>query len=141
MEETGSKSLSIVLYNESDEAFEIFRKELIPYIIDVRGEKVKLDAGDYVHFMEHEYMLSRIRWIPETLRNPEEIRRDFHKYLPFREIYVNTVYCHEKDCPGSSHLIVVDRRQELKLWTSFIVRGDYLKRVKEGELLWKPENS
>lgn len=136
-----SKKRNIVPYNESSEAFEIFRRELIPYIIDVRRERVKIEAGDYVHFMEHEYMLSRIRWIYETLKNPEEIRRDFHRHLPFREIYVNTIYCNEEDCSGSPHLVIVDRRQGLKLWTSFIPRDDYMERVKRGKLLWKPEDN
>lgn len=136
-----SKKLSIIPYNESDEAFGIFRKELIPWIIDVRGERVKVDAGDYAHFMEHEYMLNRIRWIPETLKNPEEIRRDFHRHLPFREIYLNTIYSNKEDCLGSPLMIIVDRRHALKLWTSFIPRNDYIKRVKGGKLLWKPEDN
>lgn len=133
------KRKSIVPLNSIDEAFEKY-SELMPDITDVRGERVNFDLGSYTHLLDDEDRLRRIGWIRETLGNPEEIRRDFVKEFPFREIYINTVHESEEDRIGESFLVVVDRRVALHFWTAFTPIDRYLQRVKRGKLLWRPES-
>jgi hypothetical protein len=133
------KRKSIVPFNLVEEAFEK-HSEFMPAITDVRGERVNFDLGSYTHLPDDEDRLRRIGWIRETLENPEEIRRDFVKEFPFREIYLNTVYESEKDRMGEPFLVAVDRRVTLNFWTAFTPSEGYLQRVKRGKLLWRPEN-
>ena len=133
------KRKSIVPLNLVEEAFEKY-SEFMPAITDVRGERVNFDLGSYTHLLDDEDRLRRIGWIRETLENPEEIRRDFVKEFPFREIYLNTVYESEEDRMGEPFLVVVDRRVTLNFWTAFTPSERYLQRVKRGKLLWRPEN-
>ena len=39
---------SVVPLNTASEAFELFHRLLVPFIVDARGEKVYFDIGDYV---------------------------------------------------------------------------------------------
>lgn len=85
-------------------------------------------------------MSVRVRWISETLRNPEQIRR--HRIFPNREVYINTVFESADDERGTTHIVVVQREfGQLKLWTSFIPRNPerYLEQLERGELLWRAE--
>jgi len=133
---------SVVALNEPDEALEIFKQELMPAVKDVRGELVACDLGDYVHIvLNHAEMAIRVRWIVETLRNPEQIRR--HRIFPNREVYINTVFESEDDEEGTMHIVVIQREVgRLKLWTSFIPRNPerYLNQLERGELLWQAES-
>ncbi|HID61325.1 MAG TPA: hypothetical protein EYP49_01060 [Anaerolineae bacterium] len=115
------KRKSVVSLNSVEEAFEKY-SELMPAITDVRGGRVNFDLGSYTHLIDDEDRLRRIGWIRETLENPEEIRRDFVKEFPFREIYLNTVYESEEDCTGEPFLVGVDRRVALHFWTAFTRR-------------------
>lgn len=130
------KSKSVVPLNRREEGFLIFNDELTPDLIDVRGETVYIDLGDYTHLLGHAEMLSRIRWIKETLQNPEEIRQ--HRSKPYREIYLNTIYAETDEPYGETHLVVVNRGQSLKFWTSFIPDASYAVGLRKGKLLWKP---
>lgn len=112
----------------------------MPAITDVRKEGIDFDLGSYTHLLDDEDRLRRIGWIRETLENPEEIRRDFVKEFPFREIYLNTVYESEEDRLGEPFLVVVDRRVTLHFWTAFTPSERYLQKVRRGKLLWRPEN-
>ncbi len=133
------KRKSIVSLNSFEEAFEKY-SEFMPAITDVREEKINFDLGSYTHLLDDEDRLRRIGWIRETLENPEEIRRDFVKEFPFREIYLNTVYESEEDRLGEPFLVIIDRRVTLHFWTAFAPSERYLQRVKRGKLLWRPEN-
>ena len=91
------KHRRIVSLNRVDESLALFNQMLVPFVIDVRGEEVYFDLGDYVHLLDDEERLQRIRWIRETLVNPEEIRRSHLKSKPFREVYIATIYESEDD--------------------------------------------
>jgi hypothetical protein len=135
------KQRSQVPLNDPSDAFVIFRDELTPSIIDVRGEQVSIDLEDFAHLWAHVEMLSRIRWIGETLRNPEEIRQHPNKNKRYREIYLNTVFTDENDQTGEPHLVVVHRGLKLKFWTSFVPdRPGYVEQMRKGKLLWKPSD-
>lgn len=86
------KRRSVVQLNTPDEALTLFNELLVPSVTDVREEMVFVDIGDYVHLMQEEQRLERIRWILETLTNPEEVRKGHRKETPFREVYINRVY-------------------------------------------------
>lgn len=135
------KPRSQVPLNDPSDAFVIFRDELTPGVTDVRGENVEIDLGDYAHLWAHAEMFSRIRWIAETLRNPEEIRQHPWKEKRNREIYPNTVFTDKTDQTGEPHLVVVSRGLGLKFWTSFIPEeSEYIERMRKGKLLWKPDD-
>jgi len=138
-----TKRKSIVPLNDPDDSFRLFGEKLVPSIVDVRGEEIAVDFGDYVHgVLDHPEMPSRVNWIVETLRNPEEIRRHWDKRLRHREIYVNTIYQDREDRVGEMHLVIVQRTLAgLRFWTTFIPqnREKYTRLVKKGELLWKPK--
>lgn len=135
---------SIVPLNETRDSFNLFQDQLVPTIIDVRGETVEVDLGDYLHgILDHPEMPERVNWIIETLRNPAEIRRHWDRRLRHREIYVNTIYASEDDLDGELHLVIVERRPGgLRLWTTFVPwdQGKYERLVRRGELLWKPRD-
>jgi hypothetical protein len=135
---------STVPLNDPRGSFDLFNEKLVPAIVDARSEKVEVDLGDYLHgVLDHPEMPSRINWIVETLQNPEEIRRHWDKRLPYREVYVNTIYQSEEDIEGEMHIVVVDRRWDrLRFWTTFVTKDParYSKLVGKGELLWKAEN-
>jgi len=136
-----SKRKSIVPLNSLDEALTLFNELLTPSVTDARGEIVFVDIGDYVHLMQEEQRLERIRWILETLTNPEEIRKGHRKETPFREVYINTVYRDEQDMEGKPFVVGVKRRfQGLDFRTAFIPRPSYLAKVRKGRLLWKAED-
>ena len=129
------KHKSVVPLNVAAEAFALY-SELMPSVTDVRGEKVLFDLGTFAHLLRDEERLERIGWIGETLRNPEEIRRDFDKRFPYREIYVNTVYEDSADQYGEPFVVVIDRRLDLNFWTAFVPDERHLRRVRRGRLLW-----
>jgi hypothetical protein len=69
-----AKLKSIVALNGADDALEIFRQKLLPFVLDVRNKRIDVDLGDYAHvILDHPEMQSRVGWIEETLKNPEEI--------------------------------------------------------------------
>lgn len=128
----------IVPLNDSSDALNVFKAELMPFTQDARGETVLCDLGDYAHIvLDHAEMPSRVRWIKQTLTSPEEIRR--HRIFPDREVYINTLYEDERDDDGEMHVVVVTRRLvHLKLWTSFVPSNPerYREQVERGGLLW-----
>ena len=107
--ETLRKRKSIVSLNSVEEAFEKY-SELMPAVNDVRAEKIRFDLGSYTHLLQYEGRVQYISWIKETLVNPEEIRQNFDRRFPFREIYINTVYESSDDPFGRPFIVVVDRR-------------------------------
>ncbi len=135
---------SIISLNDPQVSFELFKEKLVPSIADARGEKVNVDLGDYLHgILDHPEMPNRINWIVETLQSPEEIRRHWDRRLPYREVYVKTIYQSEEDFEGEMHIVVVDRRWgKLRFWTTFIPKDPqkYSRLVRKGKLLWKAEN-
>jgi len=131
----------VVSLNDIEEAFELFMALLVPSVIDVRGEEVGFDIGDYVHIMDDEQRLERIRWIEATLVNPEEIRKGHLKEIPFREVYISTICRSEDDLQGQPFIVGVNRRYGgLDFRTAFVPKPGYLEQVKKGRLLWKVKN-
>ena len=132
-----SKHRRIVSLNRVDESLALFNQMLIPFVIDVRGEEVYFDLGDYVHLLDDEERLQRIRWIRETLVNPEEIRRSHLKSKPFREVYIATIYESEDDLTGEPFVVGVDRKLgRLDFRTALVPEASYLKQLRKGRLLW-----
>ena len=134
-----AKSRSIVPTNSEAEAFELFSNLLMPSVQEVRGEPVYFDLGGFTHLQRRPDRLIFIRWIRETLQNPEEIRQDRNR--DHREIYINTIFEDEADEAGTAFVVVIDRRIQLNFWTAFSPSSDYLARIKDGRLLWQPQNS
>jgi len=133
---------SIVPLNTVAEAFELFNRLLIPFVVDVRGERVYFDIGDYVHLMDDEERLKRIAWIAETIANPAEIRRGHLKSKPFREVYIATICESDEDIEGESFIVGVDRKYgRLDFRTAMVPDPGYLKNVRKGELLWRREKN
>jgi len=133
------KSKSIAAFNNPDDALEVFREKLLPFVIDVRGKHIDVDLGDYAHIcLDHPEMRPRVLWIEETLKNPEEIRKHPDASKSFREIYLNRIYKNESDVESAWHIVVVDARPFSKLWTSFIPANlDYINTIqKQGKLIW-----
>lgn len=136
------KRKSIVPLTEPSEARQIFDAELGTGVTDVRGEPVRCDIGDFAHItLDHEEMPRRMRWIRETLTNPEAIYRHYSgKLQRYSEIYVNAIFESAEDEEGTPHVVMVDRQIGfLRLRTSFVPRGDYLESIEEGDLLWQAE--
>jgi len=44
-----AKSKSIAAFNNPDDALEVFREKLLPFVIAVRGKHIDVDLGDYAH--------------------------------------------------------------------------------------------
>lgn len=131
----------IVSLNTSDEAFDLFQQLLVPVVVDVREEAVRFDIGDYVHLMDDEERVRRIRWIRETLVNPLEIRRSYLKSEPFGEVYINTIYEDEDDLQGRPFVVGVERRAGvLDFRTAFVPNLRYLEKVNKGKLIWRAKN-
>ncbi len=131
----------IISLNTSDEAFDLFQRLLTPVVVDVRGETVRIDIGDYVHLMDDEERVQRIRWIRETLVNPLEIRRSHLKSEPFGEVYINTIYEDEGDLQGRPFVVGVERRAGvLDFRTAFVPHPQYLQKAKKGKLIWKAKS-
>jgi len=132
----------IVPLNSVSEAMTVFDELLIPYVTDVRRERVYCDIGDYVHLMGDEERLVRIRWIYETIVRPQEIRRGHVKSKPFREVYIATVFEGVDDETGTPFIVGVDRRYgRLDFRTAMVPEIDYLQRVMKGKLLWREPES
>jgi hypothetical protein len=129
------KRRSIIPPNDLDEAFGLYA-DLMPAVTDVRGEDVFFDLGGYTHLQRSEVRLQYVAWIGETLQNPDEIRRDHRRDLPFREVYINTFWS-SNDVDEMPYLVYVDRRIELNFWTAFVPDEWCLAKVKGGKLLWK----
>lgn len=104
---------SVIPVNALDEAFELYA-ELMPSMTDVRGEDVLFDLGGYTH-LQTETRLHYIAWNRETLQDPEEIRCDHRRELPFREVYIKTLWSSDEGV-GTSFLVYVDRRIGLNFW-------------------------
>lgn len=131
----------VVPLNSVEEAFALFNQLLVPSVTDVRGERVYFDVGDYVHLMDDEERLCRIRWIREALIHPDEIRRSHLKSKPFREVYLARIFAGKDDLTGEWFLVGIDRRLgRLDFRTAFVPEPDYLKRVRRGKLLWREQN-
>ena len=127
----------IVPLNRTEEALALFSQLLVPFVVDVRGEHISFDLGDYVHLMDDEERCRRVRWIRETLTHPDEIRRSHRTSKPFREVYVARLFESEDDRVGEYFLIGVDRRfGRLDFRTAFVPEPSYLQQVREGRLLW-----
>lgn len=123
--------------NNVDEALTLFNQLLVPFVTDVRGEQVFFDIGDYVHLIDDEERLCRIRRIQATLTDPDEIRRSHLKSKPFREVYLAHIFESEDDLAGEHFLVGVDRRLgRLDFRTAFVPEPFYLKRVTRGRRLW-----
>ncbi len=136
------KPKSVVPLGEPSEARHVFDAELTGGVTDVRGETVRCDIGDFAHItLDHAEMPRRMRWIRETLTNPEAIYRHYsHKLQRYSEIYVNTIFESAEDEEGTPHVVLVDRHVDfLRLRTSFVPRWDYLESIAEGDLLWQAE--
>lgn len=129
------KRRSIVPLNREADAFALFT-ELMPAITDVRGEHIEFDVGSFAHLASDEVRLQRIGWITETLTNPLEIRRDYDRRFPFREIYVNIVFQYEGDQEGEYFVVVIDRRISVNFWTAFVCGPRCQAQVQKGKLLW-----
>jgi hypothetical protein len=132
------KRRSIIPLNREADAFALFT-QLMPVATDVRGERIAFDAGSFAHLAGDEERLERIGWIAETLTNPLEIRRDYDRRFPFREIYFNVVFQSEDDQDGEGFVVVVDRRVTLNFWTAFVCGPRCQAQVRKGKLLWSAE--
>ncbi len=134
---------SIVRQTAFHDSFNIFKDELVPAVTDVRGEKILFDLGDYLHgILDHPEMPSRVRWIIETLKHPEEIRQHWAKELSHRELYVNMIYEDASDPTGQLHIVVIDRRWSIpRFWTTFIPKEPqtYRSRLRQGKLIWQTD--
>ena len=131
---------SVVPLNTASEAFELFNRLLVPFVTDARGEKVYFDIGDYVHLMDDEERLERIRWIAETIVNPMEIRRGHLKSKPFREVYIAMIYESDEAAEGEPFIVGVDRKYgRLDFRTAMVPEPSYLRNIKKGELLWRKQ--
>jgi hypothetical protein len=129
---------SVVPLNAASEAFDLFNRLLVPFVIDARGEKVYFDIGDYVHLMDDEERIARIRWIAETLINPMEIRRGHLKSKPFREVYMAMILESDEAIEGEHFIVGVDRKYgRLDFRTAMVPELSYLRNIKKGELLWR----
>ena len=127
---------SVVPLNTASEAFELFNRLLVPFVIDARGEKVYFDIGDYVHLMDDEERLERIRWIAETIVNPMEIRRGHLKSKPFREVYIAMIHESDEAAEGEPFIVGVDRKYgRLDFRTAMVPDPSYFRNIKKGELL------
>ncbi|MFQ6014492.1 MAG: PBECR2 nuclease fold domain-containing protein [Anaerolineae bacterium] len=132
------KKKSVISLNRVSEAFDLFRDLLTPSIEDCRDERVYVDIGDYVHLMNDKERLTRIRWIAETITNPEEVRKGHLRTKPFREVYINTVYESEEVTIGKPFIVGVDRKYgRLDFRTAMVPTPAYLSKVKKGALLWQ----
>ena len=131
---------SIVPLNTASEAFDLFNRLLVPFVIDARGEKVYFDIGDYVHLMDDEERVARIRWIAETIINPMEIRRGHLKRKPFREVYIAMIFESDEAIEGEHFIVGVDRKYgRLDFRTAMVPEPSYLRNIKKGELLWRKQ--
>ncbi len=127
----------VVPLNTVSEAFMLFNQLLIPFVVDVRGERVHFDVGDYTHLMDDEERLQRIRWIAATIQNPVEIRRSHVKAKPFREVYIAIIRIGE-ETEAEPFLVGIDRRLgRLDFRTAFVPELTYFQVVRRGELLWR----
>jgi hypothetical protein len=134
------KRKSVVALNPSADALTIFVNELTPGIQDIRGEFVRIDIGDYAHaILGDEDKETRIRWIRETLQNPQEIRASHLPSKPDRENYINTIYESDQDAMGTSFVVGVRRQLgKLDFRTAVIPTEAYLRNLRNGKLLWRP---
>ena len=131
---------SVVSLNRASEAFELFNRLLVPFVIDARGEKVYFNIGDYVHLMGDEERLERIRWIAEAIVNPTEIRRGHLRSKPFREVYIAMIYESNEATEGEPFIVGVDRKYgKLDFRTAMVPECSYLRNIKKGELLWRKQ--
>lgn len=118
------KRPSIVALNPASEAFARY-SELMPAVTDVRGEEVAFDLGSYAHFTRREGRERYVAWIRETLQNPDEIRRDFDRRHPERELYVRRLRSDET-ADEETFIVAVTRRVGLHFWTAFSAEAWYV---------------
>ncbi|GEM_PF-1454805 len=127
----------VVPLNHPAEAMGLFQQLLVPFIVEVRGERVYCDMGDYMHLMGDREREVRIRWIYETLVNPQEIRRSHLKSKPFREVYIAFLREEERSEEVTPFVVGVDRRYgRLDFRTAFVPTPAYLRNLRRGRLLW-----
>lgn len=112
----------------------------MPAVTDVRGEEVAFDLGSYAHFTRREGRERYVVWIRETLENPDEIRRDFDRRHPERELYIKRLRSDEV-ADEETFIVVVTRRVGLHFWTAFPAEAWYVSKVERGKLLWSAKDS
>jgi len=130
-----TKQRSVVSLNPIGEALARYA-ELMPGVVDVRGETVYFDLGSYAHLTRKAERGRYIGWIRETLENPQEIRQDFDHRYSFRELYINSL-CEDPNDLGRPFIVIVERRIDLYFWTAFVPDDGYLKKALKGRLIWR----
>lgn len=147
-----SKSKSITTLNSEAEAFEIFKQELSKGCLEVRGLKISFDFGDFSYLQKKTdggIRLKRLRYIKETLSNPEEIREsvsESRKEKSITEVYINTCFMNAHESTGESCKVVVEPtidfntlQRVYKFKTFYLPNEETLIKNKKGKKLW-PEN-
>jgi len=124
-------------FNFLEESLELY-KQLMPFVIDIRGKKIEFDLGSYTHIVDDKQILKRIYHIKQTIINPDEIRLSHHKKMNFREAYISKFFIDQNDVEGEEFIVVVDRRISNRFWTAFFPTPSYLINVKKGKLIWAP---
>lgn len=124
-------------FNFLEESLELY-KQLMPFVIDIRGKKIEFDLGSYTHIVDDKQILKRIYHIKQTIINPDEIRLSHHKKMNFREAYISKFFIDQNDVEGEEFIVVVDRRISNRFWTAFLPTPSYLINVKKGKLIWAP---
>jgi hypothetical protein len=104
-----SQRKSLVRLNAVADALSLYQTHLMPFVEDVRQQRIEFDLGSYVHIVDDEELLARIMHVLETLVNPEEVRRSHHRSAPYREVYINTFYESDEDETSEPFLVVIDR--------------------------------
>lgn len=125
------------IFNSLEESLKLY-KQLMPFIIDIRGKKIEFDPGSYTHIVDDKQILKRIYHIKQTLINPDEIRLSHHKKMNFREVYMSKFFVDQNDMAGENFIVVVDKRILNRFWTAFLPTPPYLINVKKGKLIWAP---
>jgi hypothetical protein len=146
------KSKSIVALNSEAEAFELFKQELSKGLLEVRGLKVSFDFGDFSYLQKKTdggVRLKRMRYIKETLCNPEGIHEsvsESRKEKSVTEVYINTCFTESGEAEGEACKVVVEPiidfstfQRVYKFKTFYLPNDETLIQNKRGKKLW-PEN-
>jgi hypothetical protein len=147
-----SKSKSIVALNSEADAFEVFKQEISKGLLEVRGLKVSFDFGDFSCLQKKTdggMRLKRLRYIRETLCNPEEIREsvsESRKAKSSTEVYINTCFKDGNDTQGEACKVVIEPTTDFRTFqktykfkTFYLPNEETLIKNKQGKKLW-PEN-
>lgn len=148
-----AKKKSIVALNEAGkgdrQALELFEEELCSDVIEVRGRRVKVDLGDFAHIqkaIDGGTRIRRIRYIRETLYNPEEIRESVspsRKGKTSTEVYLNTIFASKEDQEGELCKVVVEPSFDFSTFeryyrfkTFYLPDEETWKRNRKGRRIW-----